>query len=73
MASSAMSDEASTYFIFNLEKRYLYTLDLKSRKLLSTLKMPSEGTDGIGDWLIDFQRLDDQNFIAQGDNAFYFF
>ena len=60
MAYSAMSDDASAYFIFNLEKRYLYTLDLKTRKLLSTLKMPSEGPDGIGDWLIDFKRLDDK-------------
>lgn len=73
LASSAMSDDASSYYIFNLEKRYLYTFDLKTRKLLSTLKMPSEGPDGIGDWLIDFQRLDDQNFVAQGDNVFYFF
>jgi hypothetical protein len=73
LATSAMSDDASTYFIFNLEKRYLYTLDLKTRKLRSILKMPSEGPDGIGDWLIDYQRLDDQNFIAQGDNVFYFF
>ena len=73
LAYSAMSDDASTFNIFNLEKRFLYTLDLKTRKLLSTLKMPSEGPDGIGDWLIDFQRLDDQNFIAQGDNVFYFF
>ncbi|MHA7131771.1 DUF4221 family protein [Algoriphagus namhaensis] len=72
LVSSDMSDDASSYFIFNLEKRLLYTLDLKSNKLLSTLKMPSEGPDGIGDWLIDFQRLDDQNFIAQGDNVFYF-
>ena len=73
LAYSAMSDDASTYSIFNLEKRFLYTLDLKTRKLLSTLKMPSEGPDGIGDWLIDFQRLDDQTFIAQGDNVFYSF
>lgn len=73
LAFSAMSDDASSYYIFNLEKRFLYTLDLKTKKLLSKLKMPSEGPDGIGDWLIDFQRLDDQNFIAQGDNVFYFF
>lgn len=72
LISSEMSEDASTYYIFNLEKRFLYTLDLKSNKLLSTLKMSSEGPDGIGDWLIDFQRLDDQNFIAQGDNVFYF-
>ena len=73
LGSSAMSDDASTYSIFNLEKRFLYTLDLKSKKLQSKLEMPSEGPDGIGDWLIDFQRLDDQNFVAQGDNVFYFF
>jgi hypothetical protein len=73
LAYSAMSNDVSTYSIFNLEKRILYTLNLKTRKLLSTLKMPSEGPDGIGDWLIDFQRLNDQDFIAQGDNVFYFF
>ncbi len=73
LLSSDMSDDASSYFIFNLEKRLLYTLDLKSKKLQSKLEMPSEGPDGIGDWLIDFQRLDDQNFIAEGDNVFYFF
>jgi len=73
LLSSDMSDDASSYFIFNLEKRLLYTLDLKSKKLQSKLGMPSEGPDGIGDWLIDFQRLDDQNFIAEGDNVFYFF
>lgn len=73
LAYSAMSDDASSYYIFNLEKRFLYTLDIKSKKLLSSLKMPSQGPDGIGDWLIDFQRLDDQNFVAQGDNVFYFF
>ncbi|GMQ31353.1 DUF4221 family protein [Algoriphagus confluentis] len=73
LISSDMSDDASSYFIFNLEKRLLYTLDLKTKKLLSKLEMPSEGPDGIGNWLIDFQRLDDQNFIAQGDNVFCFF
>lgn len=73
LLSSDMSDDASSYFIFNLEKRLLYTLDLKSKKLQSKLEMPSEGPDGIGDWLIDFQRLDNQNFIAEGDNVFYFF
>jgi hypothetical protein len=73
LISSDMSDDASAYFIFNLDKRTLYNLDLKTKKLLSTLKMPSEGPDGIGDWLIDFQRLDDQNFVAQGDNVIYFF
>ena len=73
LTSSAMSSDASTYFIFNLEKRYLYSLDLKTGNLKSTLKMSSEGPDGIGEWLIDFQKIDDQNFIAQGDNVFYFF
>ncbi|WP_177188490.1 DUF4221 family protein [Algoriphagus hitonicola] len=73
LTSSAMSDDASTYYIFNLEKRYLYTLDIKSKELLSALKMPSEGPDGIGDWLIDFQMINDSSFIAQGDNVFYFF
>ena len=57
LISSEMSEDASTYYIFNLEKRFLYTLDLKSNKLLSTLKMSSEGLDGIGDWLIDFQSV----------------
>ena len=70
---SSLSEDATTYSVFNLEKRYLYTLDLKSRKLQSILKMPFEGPDGIGDWLIDFQQVDDRNFIAQGNNVFYFF
>jgi len=73
LAYSGMSYDASTYFIFNIEKRYLYTLDLNTRKLLTTLKMLSEGPDGIGDWLIDFQMINDSSFIAQGDNVFYFF
>jgi hypothetical protein len=71
--SSALTEDASTYFIFNLEKRYLYTLDVKTKTLLSKLKMPSEGPDGISDWLIDFQMINDSSFIAQGDNEFYFF
>lgn len=73
LISSALSENGSHYFIFNLEKRYLYTLDLKTKTLLSKLKLPSEGPDGIGDWLIDFQMINDSSFIAQGDNAFYFF
>jgi hypothetical protein len=35
--------------------------------------MPAEGPDGIGDWIIDFQMINDSSFIAQGDNIFYFF
>jgi hypothetical protein len=35
--------------------------------------MPSEGPNGIGDWLIDFQMMNDHGFVAQGDNVFYLF
>ncbi|WP_100627923.1 DUF4221 family protein [Algoriphagus formosus] len=73
LVSSDMSEDASTYYIFNLEKRLLYMLDLKTKKLLSKLEMPSEGPNGIGDWLIDFQMMNDSSFIVQGDNVFYLF
>jgi len=73
LVSSDMSEDASTYYIFNLEKRFLYTLDLKTKELLSKLEMPSEGPNGIGDWLIDFQKINDSSFIVQGDNVFYLF
>ncbi|MBN3584803.1 DUF4221 family protein [Algoriphagus aestuarii] len=73
LAFSAISKNTPTYSIFNLEKRFLYTLDLKTRKLLSKLEMPNEGPDGIGDWIIDFQMINDSSFMAQGDKVFYFF
>ena len=71
LAFSAISKNSPTYSIFNLEKRYLYTLDLKTKKLLSKLEMSDEGPDGIGDWIIDFQMINDSSFIVQGDKVFY--
>lgn len=70
LAFSGVSTHGKILFHFDPKALKLQVIDLEAAKIGKEIVFEKEGPNGIGDWHIGFQVLNDSTFALMGDNSF---